>query len=164
MLDDGDTDAVEARVLVFFEFLELAVGKVSGMRIERRKHSLNRRLRGFFVIDVAGVVAGNGGDGFVVVLFDLVDDAVRALRVSGSEAAEAATAANRAAEYGSHQDQARRADREAFVDPKLVVSWWRGFLEFAGDFHCQNIPYEVSLTTDYTDLLNDLRNLWIKAL
>jgi hypothetical protein len=31
------------------------------------------------VIDVAGVVAGDGGDGFVVVFFDLVDDAVRVL-------------------------------------------------------------------------------------
>src|SRR5215213_5386823 len=122
MLDDGDADAVKARILILFEFLELAVREVSGMRIERRKHSLYRCLRRFFVIDVAGVVAGDSGDGFVVVFFDLVDDAVRALGISGSEAAEISTAADRAAENCRHENQQRRADREALVDPKLVVS------------------------------------------
>src|SRR5215213_5182325 len=129
MLDDGDADAVEARVLVLFEFLELAVREVSGMRIERRKHSLNRGLRGFFVIDVAGVVAGDGGNGFVIIFFDLVDYAVRVLCISGSEAAEIlAAAAYHAPEYRRPQDQGRSAEREALVDPELVVSWWRGFL------------------------------------
>src|ERR1700755_1093484 len=126
MLDDGDADAVEARILIFFEFLELAVWEVSGMRIERRKHSLNGGLRRFFVFGVAGVSAGDGADGFVVVLFDLVDDAVRALCVIGSKAAKVSTAANRAAENRRHQDQTRRREREAFVDPEFVISWCWG--------------------------------------
>src|SRR5262245_39368699 len=120
MLDDSDADAVEARILVLFEFLELAVREVSGMRIERREHSLNRSLRGFFVIDVAGIVAGDGGDGFVVVFFDLVDDAVRVLCVGGSETAETMPAANHPSEYSSRQDQDGGAKREPLVDPELV--------------------------------------------
>src|SRR6185503_13141876 len=130
MLDDSDADAVEARILIFFEFLELAVREVSGMRIERRKHSLNRGLRRFFVIDVAGVVVSDCRDGFVVVFFYLVVDAIRVLGRSGSKAAEVSTAANRAAEYRRQDDQHCRANREALVDPELVI-WWRGFLEFA---------------------------------
>src|SRR6185437_222827 len=165
MRNDGDADAVEPRILILFEFLELAVRKVRRMRIERRKHSLNGGLRRFLVIDVAGVVGGNGGDGFVVVFFDLVDDAVRTLCVSGSKAAEVATAADHAAENRRRENQNGRAERETLVHPKFIVSWWRGFLEFAGDFHCQNIPHELSLSTDYADYTDviDLRNLWIKS-
>ena len=80
MSNDRHADAVEARVLIlFFELLELAVRESKRMRIERREHSLDGRLSRFLVIDVAGIVAGDSGDCFVVVFFDLVGDAIRVL-------------------------------------------------------------------------------------
>jgi len=79
MLDDRDADAVEARILVFFKFFEFAVGEVSGVWIERREHALDCGLGCFLVIDVAGVVGRDGRDGFVIVAFDFVGDAIRVL-------------------------------------------------------------------------------------
>jgi len=57
------------------------------MRIERRKHALNRRLRGLFVVDVAGIIVGDRRDGLVVILLDVVDDLVGILCAARSEPA-----------------------------------------------------------------------------
>jgi len=42
------------------------------MGIKREQHSLDRSLRGFFVIDVAGVVLLDNLDAFAVIAFNLV--------------------------------------------------------------------------------------------
>ena len=42
------------------------------MRIEGKKHSLNRGLRGFFVIDVPRVLVFDRGNGFAIVVLDPV--------------------------------------------------------------------------------------------
>ena len=42
------------------------------MRIEGKKHPLNRGLRGFFVIDVTRVFVFDRGNGFAIVVFDPV--------------------------------------------------------------------------------------------
>ena len=72
MLKNGDANSVETRVLVFLELLEFRVGKIYRVRIERKEHPLDCRLGGFFVIDIAGVVIGNGRYSFAVIVFNIV--------------------------------------------------------------------------------------------
>src|SRR6185503_9090399 len=117
MRHDRYANAVEARVLVLFQLLELTVREVSRMWIERRQHSLNRCLGRFLVVDVAGVVLRDRRDGFVVVLFDLVGDAVGRFGSARSEAGKVSTAADRAAEYRRDQNDSKRRDDEFPAHP-----------------------------------------------
>src|SRR5215213_973982 len=122
MLHDRHADAVEAGVLILFQLLELAVRKVSGMRIERGKHALNRGLRRLLVIDVARVITGDRRDGLVVVLLDLVGDAVRVLHVPG-EAGEI-TPAKRAGKDRRFENYRSRRDGEFIYPASVVVRSW----------------------------------------
>ena len=92
------------------------------MRIEGGEHALDGRLSRFLVIDVAGIIAGDGGDCFVVVFFDLVGDAIGIFVVRGAETTEFSAAANRAAKDGSYRNYERRFEDKLPVQPRFVVS------------------------------------------
>ena len=121
MLNDRHANAIKARVLILSQLLEFVVGKVSGMRIERRQHSLNRSLRRFLVIDVAGVVARDGSDSFVVVFFNLVDYAIRILRTARGEAAKLPPGADGPANDSCDEDDLEGCSDELLADPPTVV-------------------------------------------
>src|SRR5688500_15690045 len=134
MRHDRYANPVETRILIFFQLLKFAVGKVRRVGIERGKHALNRGLSCFLVIDLAGVVGGYRRDCFVVVAFDVAADSVSLLSADGSQAAETSSAADNAAKYCRHEDQRRGSDRELPANRPLSI-----ILELLCDFHARNI-------------------------
>src|SRR6185436_6455895 len=105
MLNDGDADPVEARVLVFLELLEFVVREIHRVGIERGEHSLDGRLSGLLVIDVAGILQRDGGDGFVVVLLDVSSFGVGNRSGCRDRMTKTSRAPDRAANQGSDQDK-----------------------------------------------------------
>src|SRR5688572_4068682 len=134
MRHDRYADSVETRVLIFFQFLELAVRKISGVRIERGQHALNGSLSGFLVVDVAGVVGSDGGDGFVVIAFDLIGDAIRLVCSERGQTAEPASTADGTAEDRRHQDDDGSSDRKLAAECSARV-----VLYLPCNFHARNI-------------------------
>src|SRR6185503_11267612 len=105
MLHDGDADAVEARVLVFLKLLEFVVREIHRVGIERGEHPLDGCLSRLLVIDVAGILQGDGGDGFVVVLLDVCSFGVGNRSGCWHGMTKTPRAPDRAADYGGNQDE-----------------------------------------------------------
>ena len=106
------------------------------MRIEGGEHSLDGRLRRFFVIDVAGIIAGDGGDCFVVVFFDLVGDAVRVFVFEEVKPLRFRPLPTVPPKMAATRINDRRGDRKLPVHPRPVST---GILQLACNFHWQNI-------------------------
>jgi hypothetical protein len=70
--DNLHADAIETRRLIFFQLFELAGGKIDRVRVEREKHALNGGLRGFLVVDLAGIFIFDRRDSFAIIGFNLV--------------------------------------------------------------------------------------------
>ena len=79
------------------------------MRIKGRQHSLNRSLRGFLVINLAGVVGRDRIDGFVVIVLYVVSDGVK--RYSGWSFG-APKVFRAPARYGREKNDCRGNDNE----------------------------------------------------
>src|SRR5438046_4660666 len=104
MLHDRYANAVKARILIFSELLEFAVRKIHRVGIERGQHSLDRSLGGLLVVDVARIFDRNRGNGFVVILLNVVWLGVGNCSAGWCTTTESSRAADRAADHGCNQN------------------------------------------------------------
>src|SRR5205085_5833835 len=109
---DRDADAVELRVLFFFQAREVCGREEGRVRVERREHALNRSLIRLLVVNLVGVIVCDERERLLIIALNIH---VR-VALSAGCAVRAQTPAQRAAKYARQRDE-HHAEQQTNLSP-----------------------------------------------